>query len=265
MRHLGSGALLAGGLWPGSLAAAGRSKAAGGSFRFVVVNDTHVLDEPSAAWLANVVGRIRAANPELCIVAGDLANDGTVEQLTLFREAFRDLGVPVQVTPGNHDYFGPADRGPYDTLFPGPVNRCFEHRGWQFVGLDTTEGQKWEKTRIQPETFRWCDERLRRLDPARPTVVFTHFPLGDGVTYRPVNAEDLLDRFRSLNLQAVFSGHFHGFTERHRRGGALTTNRCCALRRENHDGTKEKGWFICDTVDGHIIRRFEPVSVPKSS
>jgi len=25
----------------------------------------------------------------------------------------------------------------------------------------------------------------------------------------------------------------------------ITTNRCCALKRNNHDGTKEKGCFVC--------------------
>ena len=36
----------------------------------------------------------------------------------------------------------------------------------------------------------------------------------------------------------------------------ITTNRCCALKRFNHDGTKEKGYFVCDVVNGQINRRF---------
>ena len=71
-----------------------------------------------------------------------------------------------------------------------------------------------EKTTIQPATFRWLDDHLSRLEKSKPTVLFTHFPLGEKVTYRPLNAEALLERFREFNLVSVFNGHFHGFTER---------------------------------------------------
>src|SRR4030095_2696110 len=41
LRHLSAGALLAAGLWPGALRAADRGYNA--KFRFVVVNDTHLI------------------------------------------------------------------------------------------------------------------------------------------------------------------------------------------------------------------------------
>jgi hypothetical protein len=70
------------------------------------------------------------------------------------------------------------------------------------------------------------------------------------VTYRPANADALLGRFLSHSLVAVFSGHFHGFTEKHAGKTVLTTNRCCALKRANHDKSVEKGYFICDADQG---------------
>ena len=115
---------------------------------------------------------------------------------------------------------------------------------------------KYEKTSIQPATLQWLDDYLPRLNPRRPTVVFTHFPLGDGVNYRPQNADELLDRFRDFNLQAVFCGHYHGFTERTSGQAILTTNRCCSLKRGNHDGTKPKGYFACEAAEGKLTRTF---------
>jgi hypothetical protein len=41
----------------------------------------------------------------------------------------------------------------------------------------------------------------------------------------------------------------------------LTTNRCCSFRRANHDGTKEKGFFLCRAKDGKIERKFVEVKV----
>jgi hypothetical protein len=106
---------------------------------------------------------------------------------------------------GNHDYLTQTNRKAYVETFPLRMNYYFRHRGWQFVGLDTTDGLRYEKTEIQPATFEWLDDYLPRLNPRKPTVVLTHFPLGPGVNYRPANADALLERFREFNLQAVFN------------------------------------------------------------
>ena len=82
---------------------------------------------------------------------------------------------------------------------------------------------------------------------------------GPLVIGRPNNANALLNRFKEYNLQAVYCGHWHGFTERHVKDTVLTTNRCCSYRRQNHDGTKEKGYFLCHARDGKIERKFVEV------
>ena len=70
---------------------------------------------------------------------------------------------------------------------------------------------------------------------------------------------DVLDRFKEFNLRAVYNGHHHGFTEKTVRDVPITTNRCCAFARGNHDGTKEKGYFLCHAKDGKIERTFVEV------
>jgi hypothetical protein len=157
---------------------------------------------------------------------------------------------------GNHDYLTQTDRAAYMELFPDRLNYHFSNQGWQFVGLDTSEGLKYEKTAVLPQTLQWLDDNLPKLDKTKPTVILTHFPLGENVTYRPSNADAVLDRFREHNLQAVFNGHFHGFTERKSGSAVITTNRCCALKRDNHDRTKDKGYFVCAASEGRITRTF---------
>ena len=74
---------------------------------------------------------------------------------------------------------------------------------------------------------------------------------------RPRNADDLLNRFLEFNLSAAFCGHYHGLTERTLRAATITTDRCCSRVRGNHDGSKEKGWFVCRaTASGEVTRRF---------
>jgi hypothetical protein len=62
-----------------------------------------------------------------------------------------------------------------------------------------------------------------------------------------------------FNLVAVFNGHFHGFTQHELGRTVLTTNRCCAISRGNHDGTNEKGYFLCAASQGRITREFVEV------
>ena len=257
--QLSAGALLSLGLWPGCARFAGNGR--GGAFSFVVLNDAHYRSPQCGPWFERVASSIKSlhAKPEFCLMVGDLAEHGTAAELGAMRDALRSFGLPFHTVIGNHDYVAPTDRQPYDTLFPGRLNYHFEHRGWRFIGLDTTEGTKYEKTYIQPPTFQWLDDTLPKLDRAQPTVVFTHFPLGDGVRMRPLNADALLTRLLEFNLVAVFDGHFHGFTERVVGRTVLTTNRCCAISRDNHDGTKEKGYFLCTASAGGIQREFVEV------
>src|SRR5262249_14563355 len=154
------------------------------------------------------------------------------------RDLFKGLKMPVHVVVGNHDYLTDDDRRPYEELFPRSINYHFEHRGWQFVGLDSSHGRH-AKVAVQEPTLRWLADTLPKLDKKRQTVVFTHFPLGRLVVYRATNAEAVLAPFKEFNLQAVYNGHFHAFTERKLGQTTLTTNRCCAFSKNNHDGTKE--------------------------
>ena len=262
LQRLSAGTLLALGMWPGAMRAA--TSAAGGSrdFKFIVVNDLHCMDDESRQWFQGVAGRMKNEGAELCLVVGDLAEDGKREELGAVKEIVGTLGVPVYPVIGNHDFLTQTDCRAYVDVFPGRLNYAFEHRGWQFVGLDSSEGQHYENTEVSGETLRWLDDNLKALSRQKPTVMFTHFPMGANVRYRPKNTDAVLDRFRDFNLRAVYNGHFHGFTESKPGGTVVTTNRCCALKRNNHDGTKEKGYFVCTISDGAIHREFVECKVP---
>jgi 3',5'-cyclic AMP phosphodiesterase CpdA len=259
MLRMTSGALLAAGVWPGALEAAESQPPRYAAFDFLVVNDLHHMSPECTAWLRGVARQLRGhRSARLCLVLGDLTDTGSIGSMEAVRGVLRSLPMPVHVQIGNHDYASATDRAAYTATFPGRLNYSFVHRGWQFVGLDSTEGQKYTGTLIQEDTFAWVHQNLRRLRPEHPTVLFTHFPMGEGVQYRPRNADALLDLFRRYNLRAVFSGHYHALTERQGPGGlAFTTNRCCSLKRENHDGSREKGYFLCRaTADGTVSHEF---------
>jgi hypothetical protein len=255
LRKLSAGALLSMGLWPGCKTAP--KDAQNSSFRFIVVNDTHYMSEECGLWLQKVVAQMKShSDAEFCLLVGDLVEAGYRAHIGAVADIFGMLRIPTHVQIGNHDYLPGADRRGYEGVFPNKLNYSFEHRGWQFVGFDSTEGTKYEGTSIQPATMDWLRKAVPKLNRSRPTVIFTHFPLGAGVKYRPKNADAALDHFREHNLRAVFNGHFHGRTERKWNDVPVVTNQCCALKRDNHDGTKEKGYFLCGVNAGVVSKEF---------
>lgn len=267
LKHLSAGSLLASGLLSGPMAAAAPLSSPAGGFRFATINDTHYQTSACGEWLRAVVDRIQEEKPDFCLHLGDLVDVGDRECFAAVRELFDRLDVPVYPVPGNHDYTLAESRREYDECFPGRTNYTFEHAGWQFIGLDTTEKLLWHDTQISAATMTWLDEKLAGVDRNRPLVVFTHFPLAvdfplipagapTNIRMQPVNAAELLGKFRGYNLQGVLSGHFHGFTEQQFDTATVATHRCCGRIVENHDGTTEKGFMVYTADKGRLSRRF---------
>lgn len=259
--RIGSSSLLAAGLWPGCLRA--EEDGHKSSFTFIEINDLHYVEKACGDWLLKVLTQIKGAGadkqPEFLLLVGDLTDNGKPEQLTAVREIFSGAKIPYYVQIGNHDYLKQDDRKAYESTYAGRINYNFDHRGWQFVSIDSTNGQKASGVQIVDASTKFLDDTLPKLDKKKPTVLFTHFPLGEAVTYRPKNAEAVLDRFKEHNLQAVFNGHWHGKSEKKWHDATITTSVCCALKRGNHDGSKEKGYFLCRAKEGKISREFVEV------
>ncbi len=262
LKYLGAGTLLGLGLWPGC---AHKTKGSG-SFRFLAINDMHYLSPACGEYLTGVVRQMKThEGVEFCLLVGDLTEYGKREDLGVVRDIFKGLGKPVYTQMGNHDHKSQTDRSGYEEIFGKNLNYLFKNNGWQFLGLDSTDGQRYENSKIQSGTLNWVRDILPKLDKQAPLVIFTHFPLGTGVRYRPANAEEFLNLFLEYNLKAVLSGHWHGFTERQFGRTTLTTNRCCALKRNNHDNTTEKGYFLCTADESGLTRTFveyKPKTIP---
>src|SRR5437899_4939340 len=259
MLRLSAGALLSMGLWPGALRAQG--KATSGDFNFAVINDIHFVDEKCAAFLERVLQKIKSGpGPDFCLLAGDLSHHGNEQELGAVKEIFGRLGIPFYSVPGNHDYVTQTYRSGYDKVFANRLNYAFEHKGWQFIAFDSTEGLRADKTSIHEPAVRFLTEISKKISKTQPLIAFTHFPLGETVKMRPKNAEDVLEMFVDHNLQSTFGGQFQGFTQRSFEHATLVTNRCCSFRQPNHDGTTDKGFFLCQAKDGQISRSFVEVS-----
>lgn len=256
-------ALLAAGLWPGALRAAAAGGRAG-EFDFVAANDFHHEEPACDPWFAALFRQI-AAHGDLafCLGLGDLANKGRPESIAAVARLARAAGLRFHATPGNHDNDLEETTAVFDRVLPGQLNYRFEHLGWQFMVVDSTDGKKWGKTKVSPATLAWLDAELRRTDRLQPLVLATHFPLASSTPLCPLNAEEVLARFVHHNLRLVLGGHHHGRTEAVRGDCQLATNACCSRVSKNHDGTPAKGYWLCRAqADGRVARRFVEFAGP---
>lgn len=256
LTRMSASSLLALGLWPGCQSPAANA-GAGKRFRFIAINDLHHASAECNPWFTTLIQRLRThQDAEFALILGDLADTAEPASHAAIRDHFKLLGKPFYAQIGNHDHKAPGDRRSYEQHFPAQINYWFEHLGWQFVGIDSTQGTSFDKTKVQPATLAWLDRYLPKMDKAKPTVLFTHFPMAAGVKMAPLNTEDVLGRFLDYNLQGVFSGHYHAYTQNAVRNIDVVTNRCCSRIRNNHDGTKEKGYWMVTADNGKLTRDF---------
>ena len=126
------------------------------------------------------------------------------------------------------------------------------------MGIDSTEGNAWQDTKILPDTFTWLDENLPKLDQRKPTILFTHFPLGADVPMRPLNADDSSSASWTSILERSFAGISMGIPsdllESRDHDGSLLLTRPWQSRWK-----QGKGWFVCRAnaagdVDARICR-----------
>ena len=232
----------------------------------MVLNDFHHDGPDCDPWMEALFSQVtQTEGAAFCFGLGDLANTGKRESLVSMRNHAERLGIPFYVTPGNHDLDESPTDGYFSEVFPDRLNYTFSQGGWQFVVVDTSEGNKWKDVMISDRTLAWLDRTLPTLDPTLPTVLGTHFPLAAEVNMCPLNAENLLARFVGFNLRSTFSGHFHGQTENIQGQLTMMTNVCVARVRGNHDGTAFKGYWVCDArPDGRLERNFVSFVGPES-
>src|SRR4051812_12165298 len=121
----GVSTLLAAGVWPGVLAA-GDGKASD-TLTFLVVNDTHYLDERCGPWLEKAVRQMKERHEQVdfCLMLGDLGEHGRKEQIDSLTQILKGLGRTVYYVIGNHDYVTQTDRSPFESLVTRKLNYTF--------------------------------------------------------------------------------------------------------------------------------------------
>jgi Icc protein len=184
------------------------------AIRLAQLSDLHLVGEAAAlpfgqdtaASLAAVVEAF-PARPDVVVMSGDLADDGSIDAYRRIRAMTADLADEVHSVPGNHD--DPAAMyevlGGRDDL--GLVSLS---RSWTML-LVSSQWAGHDAGHVAPETLAALDETLARTH--RHVIVCMHHPPAstcDDPYCGIVNAaETRRVLHRHQRVRAVLSGHLH--------------------------------------------------------
>ena len=150
------------------------------------------------------------------VVAGDMSNVGSEEQLALFKEtmdAALQPGTQPLLCMGNHEFYG-GDTARWTRIMGVNPNARYEINGVQFIALSLADGSCLNGS--YRYALGWLEKELkaaRDADPLKPIFVFQHLPITGTVTggRAPDNwgVDDLYDLFQGYPQIVDFSGHTH--------------------------------------------------------
>lgn len=238
---------------PNGGAARDKSAAESADFCFVHLTDMHVTpkrwgDKGYAACIQSV--RDLKVRPAFALIGGDMAFDGNYtpkdefeEQIRLYKEVMKGIGIPYHHCMGNHDALGWSNRRKVAPNDPDIGKKMimdrlewekpyysFDYAGWHFAILDSIypipgkDGPSYEP-RIGKEQLEWLAHDLGRAGD-RPKICMTHIAafcnigqwngdpnaksLGGMCVLDTKELRQVLERH---NVAALLQGHSHKIEE----------------------------------------------------
>lgn len=230
-------------------------------YSFIFCNDLHISTPEEGQFFSAIVHQWNSFTNlyDFVIIGGDMVNDGTVEELLQVRKILEQLKRPYFTLVGNHDVSGRGPDGKHgyrEVYGMQRENYSIIHKKTALIMLDLSMGLD-ANVGIDTSMCTWLRETLEIIPAAMPVLVFSHFPLHPLTPQFPVqNSDSLFSLLDSRLVLGYFSGHYHAFLQLERNSVPFFTNTCLSLRRDNHDGSADKGYLLVTVYSSHITTQF---------
>src|SRR6266542_4640098 len=176
------------------------------AFKFAWISDSHLYPKDVNTRFVDkatrAVKEVQAMKPaaDFLIYGGDLAQLGDPVELELGNQILKEVKIKKVFIPGEHDWY--LDMGKTWINLFGASPWTFDHKGVQFIGLDTVSRgpDYWSATKMSPkermghmatldgsvagswagvgnDQLQWLNKTLSSLPKDKPIVIFTHNPL----------------------------------------------------------------------------------------
>jgi len=206
-------------------------------FSFAFFTDLHMNAHEQAKsyeGLEKAIGVAKKQKVDFVLTGGDnvdvdaLKENQKEKATSLFQryqEIIKQSQMKWYLTIGNHDRYWHSDgeygSGLFSSFF-GKTYYSFEHKGWKFIVLNSTEICD-GKYCISDKQQQWLKEELQKTSKTQPIIIATHVPFlslyypvlegryTDADTF--VNQKEVRSLFDAHNLKLVLQGHQHLYEE----------------------------------------------------
>ncbi len=222
------------------------ASAAGDAFTFAWITDTHIQHISGTKFVKSWDDGLKLAvsevmnlspKPDFIFFGGDIAQAGIRSEMDHGMDMISKAGLKVKAITGEHDYYldmGKAVRAA--TGMPAD-NYTFEHKGVQFIMLNTIRGaEDWEARhakdpqnrmnqmmridnyvdgsafRLGKDGLAWLKKTVAGLDKNKHTIVGSHSPIQkiySGWNFWTEDAEEIQAILAPIKRVTVLYNHVH--------------------------------------------------------
>ena len=253
--------------------------------RIALISDIHIMRGTNTTdrmkhrkHFDQAIAAVNAAKVDLALIAGDLTEHGTPEEMGDLKTQMKQLKAPAWFVVGNHDIG--------NKIIPGKVETNSVQSGRRLGRFEMRYGRSyWERelpglrviglnaplcgTGLPQEKKMWNFLEKKLATPAdKPTLVLLHFPPfiknadepgGDYFNLEPFPRQRLLSLIRQGGVSAVLSGHRHTQSLSHYNGMLFVTSPPVAFGLP--EGKQKEGWtLVTVSADGTANAEFRYLS-----
>ncbi len=207
------------------------------------------------ALLTAMADLARERKADIALFAGDLfdADSAYSETLRLLEQVLPDMGIPVFIAPGNHDWYG--ERSPWARLRLGENVHVFDSETIQCVPLPALNARVWGAA----FTAKHRSPPLAGFEAAKDgdtaDIMVLHGEVGDPASpYGAISEEDIA---RS-GMDYIALGHVHTCGGLRRAGDTFYAWPGCPEGR-GFDETGEKGVLLVEVSPGTCRSELRPM------
>lgn len=177
------------------------------NFSFAYMSDVHIsvgskTVEDARACIADINNQ---KDLSFAILAGDITEFGSDEEIKLAKEVFDELTIPYYIVAGNHDAkWSESGCNTFLEVF-GYEMFDFEKDGIRFLGCNSGPNMRMAPALVPRETIVWLDSLSKTIDKEQPVFFINHYPMDTSV----LNYTQVLDILKDMNTQLIMNGHWH--------------------------------------------------------
>jgi 3',5'-cyclic AMP phosphodiesterase CpdA len=187
--------------------------------RIAHLSDLHFGSETPAV-LEQLGHSVRAFQPHLVVVTGDLTQRARASQFQSARRFLDSLPSPQLIVPGNHDIaplYRPLQRvlspySRYHRYITRELDGAFYDDELLVLAFSSVQPFRWKEGTISKRQLEWIAEYAQRF-PDQLRILAAHHPLVQAQTQRPTRRlrrhSDLMSVLDGADVAVCLSGHLH--------------------------------------------------------